>query len=320
VQKSENNLRITAQLIDANSGYHLWSERFDRKFAQLFALQDDIVLSVLVELQVKLIDGEHSRIASRGTRNLDAWLLRVQAMGEIFKFTRESTRRAREMMEMTLKLDPNWARPLAGIAWSYWWEAKKGWAEDREEWIRRGIAFAERAIEKDPEDTLGYMQLGNLAQLQGDHDRAIALREVALKIAPNDFQVNWGLGAVLYRAGEPERAVEILKYAEKLNPRHPASLLLTLSRAQLVAGHYEDAIETAKRVRARKPDRKSSHVHLATAYSALGRMEQARAAAAEVLRIAPDWTVTAWEVSNSEYKDSAVVERMASLLRKAGLP
>jgi TolB-like protein/DNA-binding SARP family transcriptional activator len=320
VQKSGENLRITTQLIDAISGHHLWSERFDRKASQFFALQDDIVRLVLIELQVKLTDGEHARVASRGTTNLDAWLLRLQGMTELYKFTRESTVRTREIFQAAHELDPNWSRPIAGIAWSYWWEARKGWTDDREEWIRKGIELAEQAIEMNPNDTLGYMQLGNLVQLQGDHDRAVELREKAVEIAPNDFQANWGLGSVLYRAGQEERAVEVLKHANRLSPRQPASLVWTLSQAQLVAGQYKDTIETAKRASALAPDRDIPHIQLTAAYSGIGRMEEARAAAAKVLRIDPKFSVSGWKRAHADYKDQATVKKLANLLTKAGLP
>jgi adenylate cyclase len=319
IQRSGDTLRISAQLVDAVTGHHLWADNFDGQAKDLFALQDDIVRRILVELQVKLTGGDHARVASRGTRNLDAWLLRMQGMAELYKFTRESTVRARELFQKAHEADPQWNRPVGGLAWSYWWEARKGWTDDREAWIRKGIELAERAIEMDPNDTLGYMQLGNLYQLKGDHDRSIELREKAVQIAPNDFQANWGLGTVLYRAGQLERAVEVLKHAERQSPRHPASFTWALSQAQLLAGHYEDAIETAKRASARAPDRSLPHIQMTAAYSALGRMEEAHAETAEVLRIDPKFTVSEW-TRMPDYKDRAAVDKLASLLIKAGLP
>lgn len=320
VQRSDDELRITAQLIDARTGYHLWGDRFDRKARHLFAVQDDIVRRVLIELQVKLTDGEHAHVASRGTRNLDAWLMRLRAMNELYKFTRESTIRTRELLRKAHQLDPEWGRPLAGLAWTYWWEAKKGWAEDRDAWIRKGIAYAERAIEMEPNDTLGYMQLGNLLQLQGDNERGIALRRKAVEIAPNDFQANWGLGALLYRAGKPERGVEVLKHALKLCPRPPAPLLWALSQGQLFAGQYEDAIETAKRAVALAPDNDLPYTQMTVAYGALGRPEEARAAAAEVLRINPNFMVSKLRRGYEDYRDQATVERLSGYLLGAGLP
>ena len=177
IQRSGDTLRISAQLIDAIKGHHLWADHFDDASKDLFALQDDIVRRILVELQVKLTVGDHARVASRGTTNLEAWLLREQAVAELYKFTREGTVRTRELMLRAREADPKWARPLAGLAFTYWYEARRGWTDDRAGWIRKGIELAEKAIEMDPNDTLGYMQLGNLYQLKGDHIRAIELRE-----------------------------------------------------------------------------------------------------------------------------------------------
>ena len=320
VQKAGERLRITAQLIDALSGNHLWSDRFDRQASDVFALQDEIVKRVFVELQVKLTVGDHARVASRGTTNLNAWLLREQGMAELYKFTRESTIRTRELMQRAHEADPSWSRPVGGLAFTYWFEARRGWTNDREEWIRKGMELAKRAIEMDPKDTLGYMQLGNLYQLKGDHARAIDLRKKAVEIAPNDFQANWGLGSVLSRAGQAERAVEVLKHAERLSPRHPVSFTWSLSNAQVFAGHYKDAVETAKRAKARAPNRTTPRIHLAAAYIELGRIEEARDEAKEVLRIDPKFTVSRWKRRITDYKDRAAVDRIGNLLLRAGLP
>lgn len=197
---------------------------------------------------------------------------------------------------------------------------EEGWTADRELWIQTGIEFAKRAIEMASGDTLGYMQLGNLVQLQGDHERAIELREQAVAIAPNDFQANWGLGSVLYRAGEPDRAIEVLQHAMRLSPRHPASLVWNLAFAELVAGRYEEAIETAERARRLAPDSAMPNLQLAAAYSALDRTEEAAGAADMVLAIDPDFTVAAWKRGEADFKDQATVDRLASLLIRAGLP
>ncbi|MFQ5664706.1 MAG: BTAD domain-containing putative transcriptional regulator [Terriglobia bacterium] len=320
IQESGGKLRINAQLTDAVAGNHLWADNFDGESRDLFALQDDVVRRILVELQVTLTTGDHARVASRGTTNLDAWLLREQAMAELYKFTRESTFRTRELLQRAHEADPNWARPLGGLAFTYWYEARRGWTKDREGWVRKGVELAERAIEMDPLETLGYMQLGNFYQLKGDHERAIELREKAVEIAPNDFQANWGLGGVLFKAGQVERALEVLRHAERVSPRHPVSFTWTLSQAQLFAGHYEDAIETASRARTRAPDRDVPRIQLAAAYSALGRMDQAQGEAEELLRIDPKFTVSGWTRQLIDYKNRATVDKLANLLIQAGLP
>lgn len=319
VQRFDDRLRITAQLVDALKDNHLWAKNFDGPAADLFGLQDDIVRRVLVALQGELWSGDHAGIASRGTNNLEAWQLRVRATDQIYRFDKEGTMRARALLRHASQADPQWARPLAGLAWTYWFAARKGWSPDRETAIRTGIELAKKCIEIDPDEPLGYMQLGNLRQLQGDHEQALALREKAVEVAPNDFQANWGLGSVLTFAGQPERAIEVLKRAQRLSPRHPTALLWELARAQLVAGRYEQAVETGKRALPRNPDHVQPHIIQTAALVALDRMTDARAQAEAILRLDPDFTVSSY-LRSQTYKDSAVVDRLAALLLRGRLP
>jgi len=319
IQRSKDRLRFTVRLVDAVAGNQMWADRFDRTIEDLFVLQDDIVRRILVELQVRLTEGEHARIYSRKTQNLDAWLLFVQANHEGFKFTRTGMSRARELYEAARKIDPNWAQPLEGLSWTYWYEARMGWTEDREEWMRKGIELAEKAVEWAPEEPGGYKALGNLALSKRDYDQAIAYREKALNLAPNDFTSLWGLGGVLYKAGEPERAINILKRAMRLNPSKMVALLWTMADAQVVAGQYGDAIITSNEAASRQPDSMYPHIFLAAAYSAVGRQEEARTEADKVLKINPKFTVSAWMKSRL-LKNPTDTERYANILVKAGLP
>ena len=119
IQRSEDQLRVTAQLVDAISGRHVWADRFDRKVEDLFGLQDELVLRILTALRVSLSFGEGGRTTGRGTTNLKAWLLMIQGADEGFKYTRESAVRARDLYQKAHELDPNWGVPLAGLAWMH---------------------------------------------------------------------------------------------------------------------------------------------------------------------------------------------------------
>jgi len=319
VQRSKDRLRFTVQLVDAVGGNQIWADRFDRTVKDLFALQDDLVRRILVELQVKLTAGEFARIASRKTQNLDAWILFGQGVHEGFKFTRESMATARTFFEAARDKDPNWARPLVGLSWVYWWEARQGWVDDRNEWIRKGLELAEKAVEWAPKEPGGYQMLGMLALSKGDHAQALEYREKAFDLAPNDFVVNWGLGSVLYKAGEPERAVGVLQRAERLNPHHPTSLVWGIAEAQLMAGQYEDATQSSNRAVARKPDAVFPHIILSAAYSAADDAQAAKRESAEVLRINPKFTVSAW-MKTRLLKYPADTKRISNLLVAAGLP
>ena len=319
VQRSKDRLRVTAQLVDAVAGHQLWADRFDRKAEDLFVLQDDLVRQILVELQVKLTDGEMARSYSRGNQNLDAWLLLKQGFNEGFKFTQGGMARARELFQAAHEKDLDWARPLAGLSWIYWYEARRGWAGDRDESMRIGLELAEKAAEMAPEEPGGYQMLSLFAMSKRDYEQAMVYRQKALRLAPNDYLVLYGLGTLLLNAGEPEQAIDILKRAMRMNPSKMDALSWTLAEAQMIAGHYEDAIETSNRATARQPDSMYPHIFMAAAYGAVGRLEEAQAEAAKVLHITPKFTVSAWMKSRL-LKDPADLERYANLLLKAGLP
>jgi adenylate cyclase len=319
IQRSGEKLRINAQLIDAVRDHHLWAENFDGKANDLFSFQDDIVRRILVELQVKLTSGEHARFASRGTSSLEAWLSWVRGFDEVFKLTREGMVRGRELFQVAHELDRKWARPLVGLSWTYWYGARRGWTDKRQEWIRKGIELAEKAVSLAPNEPGGYQMLGFLAQLQGDHDRAIALREKAFELAPGDFFVVFGLASVLYKAGQPKRALNYFKKARRLSPLMPPTLLGAIAEAQLLAGANEEAIATSKEMIKLQPNVAFPHIILAAVHSALGRLEEARSEAAEVLRLAPGFTVSAW-LKTRVYKEEVTTKRVAGLLVSAGLP
>jgi TolB-like protein len=319
VQRSKDRLRFTVQLVDAVAGHQLWADRFDRKIDDIFVLQDDIIRRILVELQVRLTGGEHARIASRKTQNLDAWLLLVQGIQEGFKLDRQGMTRARQLFQAAHEKDPNWVRPLGGLSWTYWYEARLGWAEDSNEWMRKSHELAEKAVTLAPDDPIGYQMLGMLALSSRDYEQAIAYREKALNLAPNDYLVLLGLGSVLYKAGKPEQGTSTLRKALRLNPSKMIALLWSIADAQLVAGRYEEAIQTSSEAASRQPNSMYPHIFLAAAYSAVGRFEEARTEAEKLLEINPKFTVSAWMKSRL-LKDPADTERYASLLLKAGLP
>jgi adenylate cyclase len=319
LQHSKDRLRLNVQLADAIAGNQIWADRFDRPLGDLFVLQDELVRRILVELQVRLTAGEFARIASRKTQNLDAWLLFGQGFHEGFKYTRESMVRARELFESARKKDPDWARPLVGLSWVYWNETRYEWTDDPEEWMRKGFELAGKAVELEPEEPGGYQKLAMLNLSWGDYDSAIAFREKALKLAPNDFVVVWGLGYVLYNAGDAQRGVDFLKKAERMSPHPPVLLLWAIAEAQLLAGQYENAIETSKRAVALKSDRVIPHIILTAANTALGRSEEAQTQAAEVLKKNPKFTVSAWMKSRL-LKNPEDEERYTNLLLAAGLP
>jgi adenylate cyclase len=319
IQRTGEKVRVTTQLVDAISGNHIWAERYDRKFADLFELQDDVVKNVLVELQVKLTEGDNAKLASRQTASLDAWLLRNQAYAEGFKFTREGFIRSRKLYEAAHEADPKWSRPLAGIAWTHEWEARRGWSKSKEESIRIGMELAQKAIDMEPTDPLGYQILGNLYFAKGDYTQAIALREKALELAPNSFNVIVGLASLLRRGGEAERALELLERAKRFSPKHPWWVPYTEGVTLLLVGEHERAITALNEAISRKPKRADTHVQLAAVLVDMGRLEEAKKAISDALKLDPKMSVSRM-TRISEFQDPKTASWHDDLLRTAGLP
>ncbi len=318
VQKSGDRLRVTAQLIDGTSGAHLWSERYDREIKDLFVLQDEIVKQVLVALQVKLTEGDAARIGSRGTKNLEAWILSVQASTEGFKFTPEGNNNARQLYQAAHEADPNWANPLAGLAWTYREALRRGWSTSKEDDRRRGIELAKEAISMDPDDPFGYMQLGNLYIERGDVNEGIVLREKAVEIAPNDFYALVGLAWQLSLIGQEKRALELYQRCKRVSPLFPYWLLAAEGFALHLDGQHERAIEVFKQSLARSA-RGDVHGRLAVVYADLGRMDEAREQIKIVLEKNPNAKVRDF-LRILNFQDPKRTEWYASLLKASGLP
>jgi TolB-like protein/class 3 adenylate cyclase len=320
VQRSGDRLRVTAQLVDALDGSHLWANRYDRPTENFFALQDDITREVLIELQGELTFGEHARGSRRETNSLEAWLLRNQALAEGLAFSREGTLKARDLYEQALEADPEFARAWAGIAWTYWTEARMGgWQLSRDEALTKASEFAERAMEIDPQSPAGYLPTASVALMKNEHDRAVALVEQAVDLAPNDFQANASLGWLLVWAGEPKRALEMIARAKRLSPRYPAWILGMEGLAQHMLGRHEDAIVTLNEDIRRLPRGPFARPRLIAVYADLDRLEEARAAAAELLKLNPEFSVKNY-VKAQPFKAPERKEWMRDLLLKAGLP
>ena len=319
VQKAVDKLRITIQLADALNGRQIWTDRFDRQAKDIFALQDEVVKHVIVELQVELTQGAAARVASRGTNNLEAWLLRIEAYGEFIKFTREGMIRARELYEAAHQADPNWSRPIASLATIDWYEAKQGWSKSKEESIRSGMVLAQRAIQMDPDSPLGYQTLGNLYALTGQGEQAIELRRKAAELAPNDLVAVAGLATRLKDFGGEQEAVEQFEKAMRLSPRHPWWVPSAYGVALHLVGRKEEAVQSYKRAIALNPNHVLPRAFLAAVYIDLGRNDEAKATAKEVMQLDPKFTASRHMRSHTLH-DPVRDARFVDLMQQAGLP
>jgi adenylate cyclase len=323
VLKSGDQLRINAQLVDATTGYHLWSERYDRPLKDIFALQDEIVQKIVTTLKLQLTLTEQGFIVRKTTDNPEAYdsLLRgVKAYLHAFtELKKESLEQARQMFERAAASDPQYAMAYAALSATYWLEFFRRWGKDPDQSLEQAFTLARRAVALDDSLPYAHLVLGRAYLFQRQHEQAIAEIRRAVALAPNDADSYQMLGGALVFVGQAEEGLELIEQAMRLNPRYPVGYLINLVWAYRVMGRCEEAITVGKKVLTRIPNFVDSHVNLAVCYAELGREEEARAEVTEVLRLNPHYSLEeAWR-HRQPFKDPAILERFFAAARKAGL-
>jgi adenylate cyclase len=322
VQKSGERIRITAQLIDATSGHHIWSEKYDRDMRDLFALLDDVTRRIAVALQIKLTEGEQARVFHRDTENLEAWALATQAWNVISRLTREDNARARELAEQAVKLDPQYGFAWSLLAYSYFNDARMGWCESPKEYFKKAIELNQKALTLNKDLFCATGMLGQILWAQGQYERAIEMGRRSIELGPNQSLNYVILSGILCYAGDFEEAITLGEKAIRLHPFCRYSYLTTLARSYRMAGRYEEALALYRQVlnRAQKEafSPLAAYIGLADVYSEMGRVEEAHTQALEILRINPSFLLENWS-KTEPFRDAKHLEKRLTALRKAGL-
>jgi adenylate cyclase len=319
IQKSGDRVRITAQLIDALKGNHVWSERYEAEMKDIFALQDRIALETLKALDVKLIYGEAARITGKNADNLEAYIKLMQCRRLVEQYNKESTVQARELAEEVIRLDPKWHAGYFGLAVVNVIEVWLGMSKSPKESLMKAIELDQKALSLDASDAIVQAHLGFLYVMIREYEKGIAACERAIEIGPNSADAYDTYADVLNYSGRVEEAVAFIEKAIRLNPFPSAFYYMDGSYIYRNVGRYEDGVKLCKECIARWPNNIVCNLNLAANNAALGRDEEARAAAQDVLRIDPKFSAQRF-LKNSPYKDPAVTARALELYRKAGLP
>jgi adenylate cyclase len=317
VQKSGDKVRITAQLIDALSGHHLWAERYDRDLKDIFALQDEITMKVITALQVELTAGEMAGMIAKGTKNIDAFIKYVQAYELMTKLTKGGNAQARKVLEEAIALDPEYSRLYMGLAQTHFYDVWLGTTESPDQSLTQAFEFAQKAISLDDSNAAAHGTLGQVYVMQRQYNKAIAECERAVSLDPNSAENLFRLGFVLNYAARAEEAISYLQNAIRLNPLPTATYFVILAISYRDSGQYEKAIETCKKALQREPNTQFAYIHMAISYIRLGREEEARAAAAEILRINPKFSLERY--AKILPLPQPLVDRVIEDLREAGL-
>ena len=318
VRRSGDQLRITAQLIDATTGNHLWAERYDREMKDIFALQDDITMKVLMGMQVKLVEGEQAIPRAKGTRSLAAYEKFLQATEYHYRFTREAGAMARQLCDEAIALDSEYAAAYSLLSVVLLAEVRYGWTKTRSETLQRAVEMAQKALALDSENLIAQLAMGQIHLLKKEHDQAIDWGERAVGSHPNADNASAFLAWFLSVSGRSEDAIWLMKNAIRRNPMPPGWYHVILGNAYRLIGRFEEAATELRTAVARSPDDMLAHMVLTATYAQAGREEEARTQAAEVLRIQPTFSLD-YQDKTALYKNKADTDRYMDALRKAGL-
>ena len=322
IRRAANRLRIMGQLVEANSGAHIWADRFEGDMSDIFELQDRITESVVGAIEPKLQLAEIERLKHKPEPDLDAYDLLLRAQALEYEFTETSLAAALGCLEQALAIDPSYAPAMALAAYCYAERHNQGWTSAMDADAATGLALASRAIElgKDDANVL-WMSAFVVRALGADPHRARELLTRALQLNPNSAialtTAGWNEGML----GNPVKALELLQRAERLSPRDPRAWYMASAAAlaHFAAGQFEEAVACAKRTLAQNPRFTRTLRVLAASLAKLGQIEAARQVMQDLLRIEPHLTVTKlrWRL---RHMDESVLSPFSEGLRLAGLP
>jgi len=326
VRKAKNQVRISAQLVDAVDGHHLWAERYDRNLKDIFALQDEITMKILTALQVELTAGEQARVYGKGTDNFEAYMKFLQAVKH-YNRLKDGFPLARQIANEAIKLDENFPAPYIILAWMHWIEASLLWTESPADSLREAYSISQEVLALDDSIPDIHALLGAIHLYQKQYEEAITYGERAVVLGPNHVDVHAVMAHIYRFAGRFEEALGMIKKALRLQPNLSVDhiwYLMEISMCHYCLGRYEEAVSFAKQYRnvaeglGHREVIWFYYLMLALNYIRMGLDQEARDALAELLRLFPTFSLE-WYRQYNCYRDPKYLESQQKDLRKAGL-
>ena len=318
VQKTQDRLRITAQLIDAFTGYHVWSEKYDRDLKDIFKLQDEITANIIKALEIKLMEGEQARLRYKGPGTLETFMKGLKAREYIWQMNKESNVLALEIMKDVVQLVPDSSGANAGLALTYLMDL---WYGSESPFISMAQAskYTKKALALDDSNFDAYLALSMLYLMRKQHDQAIASAKHAIILNPSSADAYALLGFCLWTSERYLEAIDVIKKAIRLNPMPTSNYFDSLGCSYLGLERYEEALESFKKAVKTSPTDIFARYLLTSTYSLMGLESEARKEALEVLNIDPDFSLS-YQEKVVPAKDKTFVKRCIEAARKAGLP
>jgi adenylate cyclase len=314
VRKAGDRVRITAQLIDAPSGHHLWAERYERELKDIFAIQDEITMKITSAMQVKLTEGESASIYVKGTEDLKAYLNILEGRELLNALNRDDNALARKKFEEAIALDSKYAVAHALLGFTYVMDFAYG--INREESMKKAFESTQKALSLDDSQVFVYTTMEIMFGFRRQHEKAIASGEKAIEIAPGSAYAQFSLGRALNFACRDKEALMHLEKAVRINPFPPAHYFMHIGSAHLNLGNHQEAVSALKKALAITPRNEFAIACLLVTYVEMGRMEEARAEFQEYLKTNPKPPTPEAYEKRSPWKDPKVTERFIQAFRK----
>lgn len=319
VQRAGNRVRITAQLIDAMTDYHLWSETYDRDLEDIFVLQDEITIKIIDVMQIKLIYGEQARMWSDSTNNIQAYDMNMRGADCFFRINKKDNKQAQYFFKEAISIDEKYAFAYAMLGFTHVLDFLYGWSESPIKSFEEAEKNAYKAISLNESLDVPHSLMAWIYLFKKCHEEAIKEGERAIELNPNGAEAYACLVLVLNYSDETELAIKLINKALRLNPIPPPHYYFWLGAAYRIEGQYEKAIQYLKKAIFDNPDLLTPYLHLTASYSSFNLTEEAHKAAEEVLRIDPNFSLE-YHKNILPYKNQETLNNYIEALRKAGLP
>jgi adenylate cyclase len=319
IQRSENHIRVNAQLIDALTGVTKWAERYDRELKEVFELQDDITQKVVTALEVTLAEGEQARYRRGQTKNSKAYEYYIKGLEHYRRFTPHDNNEALRLFEKAVALDSEYYHAMADIGWAELNNWRFRWGDNPDKSLLRAEDTSTAILKVDPEHSTANSLRGTIYRYKGKFDRAIKYGRKALETEPNGSDITATLATTLMYAGQAQESFELIERAIRLSPKYPSWYLYTLGAAHRQLGNYDKAVAAHEMWQKRNNRSPNPYLALVYTYTLAGRQDDAERAASEFLKKRPMFSVQQWSKS-AGYADPHEVSKIERAMLAAGLP
>lgn len=322
VQRSGDRVRISVQLIEGQTGRHLWAHRYDRDFNDIFEVQDDLTEQIVGTLATgyggRLRKAWQKRPEAARAGNARAFDCFMCGLDRIDFWTEVDVQEGRRYLEQAIELDPGYARAYSKLAWTYLCDALEGWSDDPDSALEKGYSLALKGVELDDNESWTHWALGGYYIYRGKFDRGLEELERAVTLNPNDADVLMDYGYYLSYMGRPQQGLEVASRSMRLNPYYPDWYPCELGKIYFDCRRYAEAVAACERVR--RPEALTL-LYMAASYAALGQYGKAKSTVERVLSSAPKATVARWcEPVLAPYKRPEDLAHFRDNLLAAGLP